>query len=88
MSMISPQGGNNSQSGKVRIKRKAVAGAGKPPADDDAASKPEDTSKSAGTDTGAAKSTGAKSTGAKAAGAKSAGAKSTGAKATPGARKA
>jgi hypothetical protein len=86
--MISPQGGNNSQSGKVRIKRKAVAGAGKPPADDDAASKPEDTSKSAGTDTGAAKSTGAKSTGAKAAGAKSAGAKSTGAKATPGARKA
>ncbi len=81
--MTTPQGGNNSDSGVVRIKRNAVAGAGKPPADDDAASKPTDTSKSAGTGTGAAKSTGAKS-----AGAKSAAAKSTGAKVTPGARKA
>jgi hypothetical protein len=92
VSISTPQGGNNSDSGVVRIKRNAVAGAGKPPADDDA-SKPQDTSKSAGTGTGAAKSAaaksaGAKSAGAKATGAKSAGAKSTGAKATPGARQA
>ncbi len=86
--MTTPQGGNNSDSGVVRIKRNAVAGAGKPPADDDGASKPQGTSKSVGTGTGAAKSAGAKPAGAKAAGAKSAGAKSTGAKATPGARKA
>jgi Protein of unknown function (DUF3105) len=86
VSISTPQGGNNSDSGVVRIKRNAVAGAGKPPADDDAGSKPTDTSKSAGTGTGAAKSTGAKSAGTKAAGAKSAGAKSTGAKAAPGAR--
>lgn len=87
--MISPQGGNNSQSGKVRIKRNAAAGAGKPPAEDPASKPADDTSrstdssKSAGTGTGAAKSPGAKS-----AGTKAAGAKSTGAKATPGARKA
>jgi hypothetical protein len=81
--MSTPQGGNNSDSGVVRIKRNAVAGAGKPPANPDDTSKSTDTSRSAGTGTGATKSTGAKSTGAK-----SAGAKSTGAKATPGARKA
>ena len=86
MSISTPQGGNNSDSGVVRIKRNAVAGAGKPPAADDDASKPTDTSKSAGT--GVAKSTGAKAAGAKAAGPTSTGAKSTGAKATPGARKA
>ena len=86
--MTTPQGGNNSDSGVVRIKRNAVAGAGKPPADDDAASKPTDTSKSAGTGTGAAKSTGAKAAGPTSAGPSPAGAKSTGAKATPGARKA
>jgi Protein of unknown function (DUF3105) len=86
--MTTPQGGNNSDSGVVRIKRNAAAGAGKPPANDDAAAKSSDTSdsdtsKSTGTRTGAAKSTGAKS-----AGAKTAGSKATGAKATPGARKA
>jgi len=91
--MTTPQGGNNSDSGVVRIKRNAVAGAGKPPANPDDTSKSTDTSKSGGTGTGAAKSTGAKATGPKAAGAKpaggkSAGPKSTSAKATPGARKA
>ena len=86
--MTTPQGGNNSDSGVVRIKRNAVAGAGKPPANDDDAAKPAETSKSGGTGTSAAKSTGAKSAGAKSAGAKSAAAKSTGAKVTPGARKA
>lgn len=86
--MTTPQGGNNSDSRVVRIKRNAVAGAGKPPADDDTASKPTGTSKSGGTGTGAAKSTGAKSAGSKSAEAKSAGAKAAGAKAAPGARKA
>jgi hypothetical protein len=101
--MTTPQGGNNSDSGVVRIKRNAVAGAGKPPAQGDDTSKTSDTSKSTGTETGTAKSTGAKSAGAKSAGTKAAGAKAagtkatgakaagtkaTGAKVTPGARKA
>lgn len=69
--MTTPQGGNNSESGVMRIKRKAVAGAGKAPAND---SEPEETT-SEDESTDAAKP--AKSGGAKAAGAKAGAAKST-----------
>src|SRR5215475_9144429 len=70
VSMTTPQGGNNSESGVMRIKRKAVAGAGKAPTND---SEPEETTSDDETTEGAkpAKSGGAKSTGAKAGGGKS-----------------